>query len=195
LQDFAEAVRNEVVRLSGRVILEAALGTERDPADGQDLLDAVCSAKDEIGLARVNIVPTVPVVAVGAPVRVYYGEVGRRLHADIRFPEYCEVANAVGAATGVIARSISVHISGDGGGVFRLHGPSGTEVASSGTSALARAEVLASNAARQAAIAMGADEPEIRLAREIHLLPDAVDENGMLSATLTAEAIGRPKLE
>ena len=34
-----------------------------------------------------------------------------------------------------------------------------------------------------------------RLAREIHLLPDAVDENGMLSATLTAEAIGRPKLE
>jgi hypothetical protein len=68
-------------------------------------------------------------------------------------------------------------------------------VASSGTSALARAEVLASNAARQAAIAMGADEPEIRLAREIHLLPDAVDENGMLSATLTAEAIGRPKLE
>jgi N-methylhydantoinase A/oxoprolinase/acetone carboxylase beta subunit len=195
VQDFAEAVRNEVVRLSGRVILEAALGTERDPADGQDLLDAVCSAKDEIGLARVNIVPTVPVVAVGAPVRVYYGEVGRRLHADIRFPEYCEVANAVGAATGVIARSISVHISGDGGGVFRLHGPSGTEVASSGTSALARAEVLASNAARQAAIAMGADEPEIRLAREIHLLPDAVDENGMLSATLTAEAIGRPKLE
>jgi N-methylhydantoinase A/oxoprolinase/acetone carboxylase beta subunit len=191
---FAETVRNEVVRLSGRIILEAALGTGRDSGNGEDLLDAVCGAKEQIGLARVTIAPSVPIVAVGAPVRVYYGEVGRRLHADVRFPDHCEVANAVGAATGVIARSISVHISGDGGGVFRLHGPEGTEVASSGTSALARAEVLASNAARQAAIAMGADEPEIRVAREIHLLPDAVDENGMLSATLTAEAIGRPKL-
>jgi N-methylhydantoinase A/oxoprolinase/acetone carboxylase beta subunit len=194
VQSFAESVRNEVVRLSGRVILEAALGTANGRRDEQDLLDAVCSAKEEIGLARVTIAPRVPIVAVGAPVRVYYEEVGRRLHADVRFPVHCEVANAVGAATGVIARSISVHISGDGGGVFRVHGPQGTEVASSGTAALARAEALASSAAHQAVIAMGADEPEIRLAREIHLLPDAVDENGMLSATLTAEAIGRPRV-
>jgi N-methylhydantoinase A/oxoprolinase/acetone carboxylase beta subunit len=192
VRSFAEAVRNEVVRLTGRVILDAALGI--GTSDGKDLLDSVCSAKPEINLARVMISPTVPIVAVGAPVKVYYGEVGRRLLADVRFPEHCEVANAVGAATGVIARSVSVHISGDGGGVFRLHGPSGTELANTGMFALERAAALASDAARQAAIDMGADEPETRLVREVHLLPDAVDENGMISATITAEAIGRPKL-
>ena len=42
-------------------------------------------------------------MAVGAPARVYYGEVGRRLGADVVVPEHFEVANAVGAATGVVA--------------------------------------------------------------------------------------------
>jgi N-methylhydantoinase A/oxoprolinase/acetone carboxylase beta subunit len=194
VRSFAQSVWSEVVRLSGRVILDAALGPASEPRGGEALLDAVCSAK-AIGLARVGITPTVPIVAVGAPVKVYYGEVGRRLGTEVKFPENYEVANAVGAATGVIARSVSIQITGDGGAVFRLHGPSGTELASSGTSALERAAALASGAARQAAIAMGADEPEIRLEREIHMLPDAVDENGLLTATVTAEAIGRPKLE
>ena len=194
VRSFAQSVWSEVVRLSGRVILEAALGPASNSGRGEEIMDAVCRAEQDIGLARVTIAPTVPIVAVGAPVEIYYGEVGRRLQADVRFPEYCEVANAVGAATGVVARSVSVHITGDGGGMFRIHGPSGTEVATGGRSALEQGERLASNAARQATIAMGADEPEIRLARDIFMLPDAIDENGMLSATITAEAIGRPKL-
>jgi N-methylhydantoinase A/oxoprolinase/acetone carboxylase beta subunit len=55
----------------------------------------------------VTITPSLPVVAVGAPARVYYREVGRRLDADIVIPEHFEVANAVGAATGVVAHAAS----------------------------------------------------------------------------------------
>ena len=72
--------------------------------------------------------PSVPVVAVGGPVKIYYGEVGKRLGAEIVFPEFCDVANAVGAATGVVvARNVVITVEGDGSGLFRLHGPQGTK--------------------------------------------------------------------
>lgn len=193
VQSFVEDVWNEVVRLSGRAILDAALSESGAMKDGGDeLLDAVACAKEVIGLARIAISPTVPVVAVGAPVKVYYGEVGERLGAKIVFPDHCEVANAVGAAMGVIARSVSVQVTADGGGVFRVSAPEGTQVLTSAKAALERAADGAREAARQAVIAMGAAEPELRLRIEKHMLPDAVDENGLFTATVTAEAIGRP---
>jgi CBS domain-containing protein len=43
-------------------------------------------------------------------------------------------------------------------------------------------------AARQAVVAMGAGQPEIRLTTEKHMLPDAVDENGLFTA-VQAQAI------
>ncbi len=195
VQSFAEEVWSEVVRLSSRAILDTALGAGgTDREGGDDLLDAVCSAKELIGLARITVSPTVPLVAVGAPVRVYYGEVGERLGIETVFPDHCEVANAVGAAMGVIARSVSVQVTADGGGVFRVHAPEGTAVLTSAKAALESAAESAQQAARQAAIAMGAAQPELRLTIEKHMLPDAVDENGLFTATITAEAIGRPDI-
>jgi len=35
---------------------------------------------------------------------------------------------------------------------------------------------------------------DVRVAVKKHLLPDAVDDNGLLEAVVTAEAIGRPNL-
>ena len=55
------------------------------------------------------------------------------------FPEHCEVANAVGAATGVVARSVSVEVAGDGGGAFRVYAPEGTLVFDAPRPALAKA--------------------------------------------------------
>jgi hypothetical protein len=146
-----------------------------------------------LGFARIAISPTVPVVAVGAPVKVYYGEVAKRLEAKVVFTEHCDVANAVGAATGVIARTVSVQVVGDGGGLFRVHGPEGTQVLPDAKTALTRAAEIAERAARKAAIAMGAKEPEVRITTEKHMLPDAIDENGLFTAVVTAEAIGRAR--
>jgi N-methylhydantoinase A/oxoprolinase/acetone carboxylase beta subunit len=190
VQEFVEEVWSEVVRSSGRAILQAASGLEND---GQ-LADAVCRAENVIGLMRVSISPTLPIVAVGAPVKVYYGEVGKRLKAEIIFTEHCEVANAVGAASGIIARSAIVQVIGDGGGVFRVHAPQGTVSLKGAREAIEKASELAEQAARLAAMSMGADDLEVRLAVEKHMFPDAVDENGLFTATITAEAIGRPRL-
>jgi N-methylhydantoinase A/oxoprolinase/acetone carboxylase beta subunit len=195
VQHFAREVWDEAVRLSGRAVLRTALGLS--PSVGREdgvLLDAVCRGAAEVGLARVALSPTVPVVAVGAPVKVYYGEVAKRLGAHVVFPDHCEVANAVGAATGLIARAVSVQVTGDGGGLFRVHAPQGTEVLSEAGAALKKAADSAADAARRAVIAMGAAEPEVRITTVKHLLPDALDDNGLFSAIVTAEAIGRPAI-
>lgn len=189
VRGFCEEVWSDVVRLTGRVILDMSLGQK---SGGDALLDAVCSGRGAIGLTRIGFSPSVPVVAVGGPVKIYYGEVGRRLAAEIVFPEFCDVANAVGAATGVVSRSVTITIEGDGSGLFRLHGPQGTQSLTSGAGALAVGEDLARKAALAAVAEMGAGRAEVKVSIAKSYLPDAVDDNGLLKADITAEAIGRP---
>jgi N-methylhydantoinase A/oxoprolinase/acetone carboxylase beta subunit len=194
LEAFVQQVWNEVVSLSGRALLEMALPLARPGPNDGALIEAVCRGEDLLGKARVAISPAIAVVAVGAPAKVYYGEVAARLRADISFPEFCDVANAVGAATGVVARSVNVQVISEGGGIFRVHAPDGVHVFSGARPALEKAQAAARAAARASVLAMGAGEPEIRLAVAKHMLPDAVDDNGLFSASVTAEAIGRPEL-
>jgi N-methylhydantoinase A/oxoprolinase/acetone carboxylase beta subunit len=190
VEAFAREVWSETVRLSGRAILGTTLGTSNG---GDALLDAVCSGAGHIGLTRIAIAPSVPVVAVGGPVKVYYPEVGRRLGCEIVFSPFCDVANAVGAAVGAVARSVIVTIDGDGAGAFRVHGPLGTEAFDNGREALAHATKLARKCAREDAARFGAIDIEVRVRTEKHLLPDAVDDNGIFRAAVTAEAVGRPR--
>ena len=191
---FCSDVWSETVRLSGRIILTTAFGSGASAADAGKLLDAVCRGDGSVGLTRVAIAPSVPVVAVGGPVKVFYPEVGRRLEAEMIFPACCEVANAVGAATSVIARTVSIEISGDGGGQFRVHGTDGTEMFADGRKALEFANELARGRAVSLVVAMGGEEPEVNVSIEKRLLPDAVDDNGLIYAKVRAEAVARPRL-
>jgi len=186
---FCQQVWDETVRLSCRVILETALGRS---LSSDVLADAVCSGRGRVGLARIGLSPSIPVVAVGGPVRVYYDEVGRRLDCRIVYPPFFDVANAVGAATGVVAHTTVITIEGDGSGLFRCHGPDGVRVFTSGETALQAAEDEARTAARRAVESLGAEDAQVRVSFEKHLLPDAVDDNGLLQATIRAEAVGRP---
>jgi N-methylhydantoinase A/oxoprolinase/acetone carboxylase beta subunit len=190
-REFAQIVWSETVRLSARSVLDSALGGGR--RDG-DLVDLVCRGEPQAGFTRIALSPVFPVVAVGGPVKIYYGEVARRLACEVVFSDYCDVANAVGAATGVVARTVSIAIEGDGNGLFRAHGPNGVQQFTAGAAALAWAGALAEETARNAVLAMGASAIEVRMAVKKHLLPDAVDDNGLLEAVVTAEAIGRPDL-
>ena len=188
-EQFARDVWNETVRLTGRAILDTAMGMT--PVDGT-LVDAVCSGNARVGLCAISLKPSVPVVAVGGPVKVYYPEVARRLGCDIVFPDYCDVANAVGAATGVVAQTVVVRVAGDGSGVFVLHSTVGTLQFRDPTEALGRATEMAREAARTAVMAMGASVPEVQLTLHKTMLPNATNDTGLLEAVITAEAIGRP---
>jgi N-methylhydantoinase A/oxoprolinase/acetone carboxylase beta subunit len=188
-EQFARDVWNETVRLTGRAILDTALGVKL--ADDQ-LVDAVCRGQTLLGLATISLKPSVPVVAVGGPVKVYYPEVARRLGCDMVFPDYCDVANAVGAATGVVAQTVVVRVAGDGSGVFVVHSTVGTQQYRDPAEALGRATELAREAARTAVLAMGAQAPEVKLTLQKTMLPNATSDTGLLEAVITAEAIGRP---
>ena len=72
--------------------------------------------------------------------------------------------------------------------------PNGVEQFTAGATALSWAATLAEETARNAVQAMGATAIEVRVGVKKHLLPDAVDDNGLLEAVVTAEAIGRPEL-
>jgi len=185
---FAQRVWEATVTRSARAVLDTALGS----AAASPLLDAVCAGRPLIGAARVTVTPTVPVVAVGGPVRVFYGEVGTRLGCEVVFPERYEVANAVGAATGAVVRSVRIEVNGDGGGSFRVHGPDGVVLVVGAEAAITAAEATARSRALADLEAMGAGEADVRVGTRRWYLPGRDDDGGLLTAVVVAEAVGRP---
>ena len=186
---YAQAVWSETVRLSARVILDTALGFSL-PDDR--ITQAICNGEPALGLAHISIKPSVPVVAVGGPVKVYYGELAKRLGCEVVFPPNCDVANAVGAATGVVASSAVVEVHGDGSGLFRVMGAGITQNFGKAEDALLAAQAAAERAALDAVLAMGAVRPEVEIAVSKTYYPNARDDRGLMQATLTARAVGRP---
>lgn len=192
---LSHTVWEETVRLTGRAVLETALGHHAiEPGRAGGLIDVVCRGEGRRSLARVSISPVVPVVAVGGPVKVYYPEVGKRLECEMVFPQSCEVANAVGAATGMIARTVTIEVNGNGAGLFRVHGPEGVSQFASANDAVNEACRLARETAGSQVNEMGGGKISFIEDIETFLLPDAVDNNGLLRATVKIEATARPVL-
>ncbi|MCC7480460.1 MAG: hydantoinase/oxoprolinase family protein [Hyphomicrobiales bacterium] len=189
VEAFCREVWSETVRLSAKAILASALGI---PVENNPLIESVVSGSPVKGLAAITISPTIPIVAVGGPARVYYAEVAKRLECEVVFVEWCEVANAIGAAAGLVASKVMVMVEGDGNGAFRVHGAQGTRIFGSGTEALAFAETAAHDQAERIARGVGAVSPRVNVNTTKFYLPDAIDENGLLKAEITAEAVGRP---
>ncbi len=189
VEAFCHDVWSETVRLSAKAILNAALAV---PVDDNLLIDGVCRGEPVIGLATVNVSPNIPIVAVGGPARVFYDEVARRLDCEVVFAENCEVANAIGAAAGLVALRVMVTVEGDGNGAFRVHGPQGTRIFGSGAEALSFATASAHEQAEKSALNYGAVSPKVHVDTKKYYLPDAMDDNGLLKAEVSAEAIGRP---
>ena len=185
--EFCREVWGRTVALSARVILETAMGPEDKKSAAWD---AVCEGRRQLGLARISLSPTVPIVAVGGPVRVYYGEVAKRLACEVVFAPFCDVANAVGAAAGQVADRVTVTVEGGGNGVFRLYGAGQTQIYESGSEALAAGEALARAHALEIVTARGGREPRVTVAVEKSFLPEARSDDDLLTATITAEAMG-----
>ena len=189
VEAFCLEVWSETVRLSAKAILNSALGIS---VDNNTLIENVCAGVPMTGLAAIKISPTIPIVAVGGPARIYYSGVAKRLDCEVVFADWCEVANAIGAAAGLVALKVTVTVEGDGNGAFRVHGGQGTRIFNSGAEALSFAATAAHDQAETMALGVGAVSPKINIDAKKFFLPDAMDDNGLLKAEITAEAIGRP---
>jgi N-methylhydantoinase A/oxoprolinase/acetone carboxylase beta subunit len=189
LENFCREVWAATVTKSARIVLDTALGGVQG---NSQLIDAVCRGAPEVGRALVSIAPRLPIVAVGGPVRVYYEEVGKRLGAKVVFAPHCDVANAVGAASALVADRVTITIEGDGNGVFRMHGGGQSTTLDSGKQALLEAQALAEKIALEEARHRGARDPKVSIEITKSHLPDAKDDEGLLTAIVIAEAIGTP---
>lgn len=188
LQKLATEVWNAAVEKSVRIILDQAFGVSHNNA----LTDAVAKGESRVGHVDVRLSPNMPIVAVGGPVRIYYPEVARRLNCEAIFTPHCDVANAVGAAAGLVACKAVVQVDGDGGGLFRVTGQGPVLTFTSGAEAVAGAIQLAETAALAMAQAQGAHNARVKHEISKHFLPDAKDDNGLLSAQVVAEARALP---
>ncbi len=188
MEAFCQDVLDKTISMSAHVILDTALGDNASDA----LVAAVSEGRHMQGLAHVMITPQVPIVAVGGPVRVYYPTVAERLGCEVVFPVYCDVANAVGAAAGQVNTVVEATVEGDGQGHFRVHVDGQTYLHGSGRLALADAVERAEASARASSLRQGALDPRVAHVVSKQLLPDAQDDDGLLSALVRAEAMGRP---
>jgi N-methylhydantoinase A/oxoprolinase/acetone carboxylase beta subunit len=186
---FSREVWGLTVERSCRAILDA---TTSGQLGDSPLVDAACNGTNTLGFTRVSIGPMVPIIAAGGPAKVFYGEVGRRLGCNVIFTDFCDVANAVGAAAGNIQARVQTTVEGDGTGLFRVFASGTTAQFTSGKQALAAAIASAREAALAAASGQGAINPRVDHSVEQSLLPEATSEEGMLSAVVTAEASGLP---
>jgi N-methylhydantoinase A/oxoprolinase/acetone carboxylase beta subunit len=193
----AEEVSADVIEAltaaSCRAVLEVLL--DRRTPDGSDsaLMDAIAAGHPQVGLARLAVTPVLPVVAVGGPAPLVYPEAGRRLGTQVRLPGHGSVANAVGAATAAVCRSVTVHVEAHpAGGGFTVHGPAGVTLEAGGAEAIAEAESQARAAAHRAVMESGGAEPRVEVRTLRHLLPGATDDRGLLAAVVTAEALASP---
>ncbi len=105
-----------------------------------------------LGLAR-------PLIAIGAPVGVYYPEVARKLGAKLVIPQNAEVCNAVGAVAGVVSQTAEILVNQPSFKVFRVHDPAGSEDYADAIAALAHARRVSRELALAAARRAGAADP------------------------------------
>ena len=101
----------------------------------------------------------------------------------------------MGAATGVVSRTIDVTIETTGEGTWRVHSSAGVEHETNPTVALATAEVTARSIALREIGDLGGDKPQVTLRVDKTLLPgfDPEGDLGLLSARITAVAVAAPR--
>jgi N-methylhydantoinase A/oxoprolinase/acetone carboxylase beta subunit len=123
--DISEQVYRGVAWKIATTLLRAACDHDDLPIEQMEsplVLDALStSGMERDGVLLVHVGLNRPLIAVGAPAALYFPEVARLLNTDFIVPEHSEVANAMGAATGLISLSTHITVSAPRRGLFRVH--------------------------------------------------------------------------
>jgi N-methylhydantoinase A/oxoprolinase/acetone carboxylase beta subunit len=199
-QALCERTYEHVVRESGRALLAAALAV--DPGlempgrgwgalGGQLIEDAVCGRRFS-ALVAVSLQLSRPLVAIGAPVGVYYPEVARRLGASLAIPEHAAVCNAVGAVAGVVSQTVEILVNQPSFRVFRVHDPAGSQDYSEPAPALEHAQRVSRELALAAARRAGAADPHVETSVTERLAHIDAGADYLAEAVARSTATGRP---
>lgn len=201
IEQFCLEVREAVQNSASRALLDLALqsqdrnhpGVVLNKQDhGEPLKSYASRGIRQVGLTNVHISLRSPIVAVGAPVKAYYPEIGHRLGCETVMPEHFDVANAVGAVTGLIVQGCEILISRPDSGAYRIHLADGPVDLDSWHQALDMAKRSASSLAQDSAQRAGATTARVEYSIDKIHLPGTSGDDGIIEAVIKAEAIGRP---
>src|ERR1700683_3261578 len=132
---LCERTYEHVVCETGRALLAAALSSDpglegrdgRWGVRGDRLIEDVVAGRRFSNLLQASLGLARPLIAIGAPVGVYYPEVALRLGAQLKIPAHAAVCNAVGAVAGVVSQTVEILVNQPTFKVFRVHDPAGSQ--------------------------------------------------------------------
>jgi len=202
---FATRVREQVIdRLAEEIIAHIASdeeGNERllEGTGTRFFLDRALHPRHPSSL-DVRCRLSLPLAAVGAPVRAYFPQVAERLGAELLISDYASVGNAIGAALGSVVKTVEVLVNAnyDLAGIagYVVHTPEERRSFADLAQALAYAEASGQRLAAEAAQRAGAVEAVVEAER--------LDQKGTVAAgrgaalylgtRLRFTAAGRPRL-
>jgi N-methylhydantoinase A/oxoprolinase/acetone carboxylase beta subunit len=158
---FAQAVFDAVVVKSAHLMLERLCGQRLDTS--APLVTAVTTGSNRVGDLGITLKSEIPVVAVGAPAAVFYVDVGKRLGVKAVIPKDSAVANAIGAAIGMVKARVVVEITKREDGAFNVHHEGVPVVTNSPQEALVEASAIAEAEAHRHSVAMGGRDIQVDL--------------------------------
>ena len=191
VMEFAAAVHHAVAAKSVRLLLERLSGQQFSNEDA--IVNAVTNAEHRVGDMKVSLTPDIAIIAVGGPAAVFYPEVGKRLGTDVIIPTGSEVANAIGAAIGMIKVRAVVEVTSSDSGGYLIHHSGEPEYIENGPQAIERARELARSSAQRESEIMGGSEVEIAVDVERVDIPGLGEEISLVAATVTAEVVSSPE--
>jgi len=140
--------------------------------------------------ARIRLATTL--IAIGAPVGSYYGEVAQRLGCELRIPEHAAVCNAIGAVAGVVSETCEVLVNQPSFNLFRVHDPAGIRDYGDAEQALLDARRVSRELAVAAAQRAGALDPHVETSVLERRARGDVAGDFLAEATVRSRATGRP---
>jgi N-methylhydantoinase A/oxoprolinase/acetone carboxylase beta subunit len=191
LQAFSQEVHDAVVEKSTRLLIDQ-LGGQSFKSDDK-LITASATGIGKIHDLNVKLQSKLPIVAVGGPAGIFYPKVAERLGQAVILPQYNAVANAIGAAVGLVKSSCTIELNLHEKGHFIIHSADLPINIENATEALELATALAKEGLAEDLKSKGGKSESLE-GIKIHIdridLPGAKGDWGLMSARVTAEFIG-----
>ncbi len=167
-------------------------GTKGWGVFGDRLVESIIAGVPFSNLMQTSFGLARPLIAIGAPVGAYYGEVARRLNAPLSIPEHASVCNAVGAVAGVVSQTVAILVNQPTFKVFRVHDPAGSKDYPDPEPALEHAHRVSRSLALAAALRAGAVDPHVDTSVEEKKAQVGPGTDYLAEAVVRSTAMGRP---
>ena len=188
---LAQEVHDAVVDKSTRLLIDQLTANSFNYDD--PLITAVANGSARMNYLNIHFHSQLPIIAVGGPANIFYPKVGERLGQKVIVPSYSHVANAIGAAVGLVKSNVVIEITLAENGKFLIHANQEVLTVDDPSNALKEAETIAIEKVKQDILTKGgklSDNLDIDINIERVDIPGMEGNTGLISAKVIASCEG-----